>query len=109
MTTDDDEAFLQHMDTQPLAFGKHQGETPEQVAKTDPSYIRWVFETIRPKVCSAALNLAVDEAVQAERAARSSGGSGHRKGGHDYGGSLRGEYAKMAANREFDFDDDVPY
>ena len=105
MTTDDDEAFLQHMDTQPLAFGKHRGETPEQVAKTDPSYIRWVFETIRPKVCSAALNLAVDEAVQAERAAGSSGGRSHRKGGYLHGGSLPPD--KGGGYGSYGFDDDI--
>ena len=105
----DDEEFLQHMDTQPLTFGKHKGETPEQVAKHSPGYIRWMYENINPKVCSAKLNLAVDEAVQKEaiRYARRQGprtrifgGSGREYTGPDKGGYSGGFD---------DMDDDIPF
>lgn len=57
MAVTEDEEFLQLMDTQPLTFGKHNGETPEEVCKTDPGYIKWVREAVKPLVVSHQLYL----------------------------------------------------
>lgn len=42
-------------DTSPLVFGKYKGKTPEQVAEIDPSYVVWMYETVKPAPCSTAL------------------------------------------------------
>lgn len=30
----------------PLSFGKYKGQTPEDVADGDPSYIAWLYENV---------------------------------------------------------------
>mgnify|MGYP003598667753 FL=1 len=40
------------LDKTPLTFGKYQGMTPDEVSEHDPSYIVWMYETIKPKRCS---------------------------------------------------------
>lgn len=57
----DDEEFLQFLDTQPLAFGKYKGHTPEEVVEFDPSYIQWLYNEVKPRVCSRALAVSVEQ------------------------------------------------
>ena len=40
------------LDETPLTFGKYKGMTPDEVSEQDPSYIVWMYETIKPKRCS---------------------------------------------------------
>ena len=35
-----------------LTFGKYRGMTPDEVSEYDPSYVVWMYETIKPKRCS---------------------------------------------------------
>ena len=110
--SDEDEEFLQHMDTQPLGFGKFKGQTPQQLLSTAPAYIQWMYGAISPKVCSAKLvkdateQIALVNQQQEEnrgRPRRASAGYGgatytgpEKGGGCGYGGFD-------------DMDDDVPY
>ncbi len=38
-----------------LTFGKYRGMTPDEVSEQDPSYVVWMYETIKPKKCSSFL------------------------------------------------------
>ena len=38
-----------------LTFGKYRGMTPDEVSEHDPSYVVWMYETIKPKKCSSFL------------------------------------------------------
>lgn len=40
------------LDKTPLPFGKYRGMTPDEISEEDPSYIVWMYETIKPKRCS---------------------------------------------------------
>ena len=40
------------LDKTPLTFGKYKGMTPDEVSEQDPSYVVWMYETIKPKKCS---------------------------------------------------------
>ena len=40
------------LDHTPLPFGKYKGKTPDEVSEFDPSYIKWMYENIKPKKCS---------------------------------------------------------
>ena len=52
---------LASIDDIPLRFGKHRGSTPTQIAKTDPSYIVWLYENANsPPVVSRPLYLACE-------------------------------------------------
>ena len=42
-------------DQTPLRFGKYKGSTPKEIAEFDPGYIVWLYDTIKPSVCSKAL------------------------------------------------------
>lgn len=35
-----------------LTFGKYRGMTPDEVSEHDPSYVVWMYETVKPKKCS---------------------------------------------------------
>lgn len=56
-------AIMKQVDTDemkdviPLGFGKYKGQTPEEIADEDPSYIVWLYDTINPKVCSESIAL----------------------------------------------------
>jgi hypothetical protein len=41
-----------NIDTIPLDFGKYRGMTPEAVSAIDPSYIVWLYDTVKPPACS---------------------------------------------------------
>jgi hypothetical protein len=41
------------MDHTPLAFGKHVGKTPEEIAEIDPSYILWLYTKTEGNVSRA--------------------------------------------------------
>jgi hypothetical protein len=43
-------------DSMPLDFGAHRGKTPRQLLDTDPSYVKWLYETI-PNVVTRGLYL----------------------------------------------------
>ena len=43
------------LDKTPLTFGKYRGMTPDEVSEHDPSYVVWMYETIKPKKCSSFL------------------------------------------------------
>lgn len=36
---------LPSADTKPLGFGKYKGRTPDDIARYDPGYIVWMYET----------------------------------------------------------------
>lgn len=40
------------LDHSRLTFGKYTGLTPDEVSEFDPSYIKWMYENIKPKKCS---------------------------------------------------------
>jgi len=40
------------IDSEPLRFGKYPGKTPDEIADEDPSYIIWMFESIKNPPCS---------------------------------------------------------
>jgi hypothetical protein len=40
-----------------LAFGKYMGMTPTEVSVEDPSYIVWMYKTVKPIQCSLELML----------------------------------------------------
>ena len=42
-------------DSTPLAFGKHKGLTPKEIADIDPNYIVWAFENLDNKPCTPRL------------------------------------------------------
>lgn len=56
-------------DDTPLTFGKYRGETPNEIAEKDGSYIVWLYDKINPKVCTKALALAceMDEREEDDR------------------------------------------
>ena len=59
------------LDHTPLKFGKHRGETPEQVADKDPDWLVWAYETVKNRpVCSSALYRDCKEETSKPRAAR---------------------------------------
>lgn len=41
------------LDHTPLTFGKYKGQTPDEVSESDPAYIVWMYNNIKPKKCSA--------------------------------------------------------
>ena len=43
------------LDKTPLTFGKYKGMTPDELSEHDPSYVVWMYETIKPKKCSSFL------------------------------------------------------
>jgi len=46
---------LPDIDSKPLTFGKRKGDTPEEIAQDDPSYIVWLYENVDPSPCSEEL------------------------------------------------------
>lgn len=46
---------MSQLDDLPLTFGKYKGKTPKQVSKYDPSYVVWMFSTVKPTPCSSRL------------------------------------------------------
>ena len=50
--------FENLLDRTPLTFGKHKGQTPEEVADTDPGYIVWLYENVEPRKVSRGLYVA---------------------------------------------------
>lgn len=59
---------LPGIDDQPLAFGKHKGSTPRQIMDYNPSYVVWLYETM--KRCSRDLYLDAEILKQEEDAER---------------------------------------
>ncbi len=45
-------AILKQLDDTPLAFGKHKGKTPNEIADDNPSYVVWAYENIERKICT---------------------------------------------------------
>lgn len=43
---------MPHIDDRPLTFGKHKGSTPNELMETDPKYLVWLYENIKPQVVS---------------------------------------------------------
>jgi hypothetical protein len=52
------------LDTSPLSSGKYKGKTPEEVADISPKYL-----AERPHLCSRALLLACESAIEDEQEA----------------------------------------
>lgn len=52
------------IDEIPLKFGKHKGMTPNEIAKVDPHWIVWAYDTINPKICTKELALSCEECEQ---------------------------------------------
>ena len=52
---------IKDLDETPLTFGKYKGDTPDEIAKKNPVYICWLYETIEPKKCSKLLYLSCDQ------------------------------------------------
>lgn len=52
------------IDKTPLAFGKYKGQTPVEVASTEPSYVVWMYENVKPRPCSKSLYRYCVEEVQ---------------------------------------------
>jgi hypothetical protein len=48
------------IDDIPLDFGKYKGLSPMQIADVDPSYIVWLYDTVKPKSCSKDLRNACE-------------------------------------------------
>lgn len=46
---------MKHLDETPLTFGKYKGKTPDEISDLDPSYIVWMYDTIKPHLCSEAM------------------------------------------------------
>lgn len=44
--------LLKDPDEIPLTFGKHAGLTPLEIAREDPSYLIWAYETFTLKPCT---------------------------------------------------------
>lgn len=63
---------LDAIDFKRLKFGKYIGETPEQVSCHDPSYVVWMYESVKPTPCSQALAEDCYKDVQALKAKISS-------------------------------------
>ncbi len=40
------------LDKTPLTFGKYRGLSPDEISETDPGYIVWMYNTVKPKKCS---------------------------------------------------------
>jgi hypothetical protein len=55
------------IDDEALTFGKYRGRTPNQVAEVDPSYVIWMFESVKnfqtcsPELYDACLQDEADE------------------------------------------------
>ncbi len=45
------------IDDTPLSIGKYKGQTPRQVARSDPSYVTWLRANVLPPVVSRELAL----------------------------------------------------
>ena len=43
------------IDETPLTFGKYKGQTPEQIAEENPSYLIWAYENLDNKPCTKLL------------------------------------------------------
>lgn len=41
------------LDHTPLTFGKHRGETPDEISEYDPAYVVWIYNNIKPHPCSS--------------------------------------------------------
>lgn len=52
------------LDHTPLTFGKYAGQTPDEISEHDPSYIVWMYNTIRPHKCSEWLKEACEYDVR---------------------------------------------
>lgn len=48
-------------DDTPLRFGKYKGQTPNQIAEHDPSYVVWMHANVLPPPCSRELALACEQ------------------------------------------------
>lgn len=48
-------------DDEPLKFGKYKGETPNEIAKHDPSYIVWIHENTKRHVSDELYEQCCDE------------------------------------------------
>jgi hypothetical protein len=46
---------MKEKDSQLLNFGKYYRQSPLAVSRTDPSYIIWLYENIKPSPCSREL------------------------------------------------------
>jgi hypothetical protein len=61
---------LPDIDDRPLSFGKYKGQSPNEIAEDDPSYITWIYENVEPCPVSTelyeacALDIAEDESAQ---------------------------------------------
>lgn len=40
------------LDHTPVTFGKYKGQTPDEISEHDPSYIVWMYRTVKPTPCS---------------------------------------------------------
>jgi len=46
---------MKDKDNEPLAFGKYKGKTPNEIADVDIGYIVWMYDNVKPRVCSKEL------------------------------------------------------
>lgn len=59
----DRKALDKLLDRTRLQFGKYKGIAPEDIARSDPGYVLWLYNTVEPKRCSRDLALACEDAV----------------------------------------------
>lgn len=57
-------AYDRQLDDQKLTFGKHKFRTPNEIAEDDPSYIVWLYDSVKPRVVSKSLAVACELEVQ---------------------------------------------
>jgi len=57
-------------DDQPLKFGKYKGFTPTEVCQFSPTYIWWLDQHVRPRVCSAELVKTCHQEIRLRDAAK---------------------------------------
>jgi len=43
------------LDDTPLTFGKHKGETPNDIAVVNPQYVVWMYDNMNRKFCTMEL------------------------------------------------------
>lgn len=52
------------LDRTNMPFGKYKGVSPERIARYDPGYVLWLYNTLSPRRCSRALALDCEAAIQ---------------------------------------------
>lgn len=69
--------YADELDNTPLTFGKYKSHTPKEVSVIDPSYIVWMYDSVKPAKCSKELRNGCEWQI--------------REGQAEYWESVRGE------------------